>query len=335
MIGMPLPRVDHLGLGGTIASMRVDGAPGAVPVLEAADISLTIPGIDEFADLRAEQFLRVSSSQLTIADLVSLRDEIAGRVADGARGVIITQGTDSIEETAYVLDLLWPGEAPIVVTGAMRHASLAGADGPANVLAAVQVAVAEAARGLGVLVVLNDQIHAARFVRKTHTSAPDTFRSPATGPLGWISEGRPYLAVRPVGRPHVGVAGGIATPPVALVHLGLGDDGRLLQALPGLGYAGAVVEAFGGGHVPPACVEVVRDLVTKMPVVLASRAGAGQVLRETYRFPGSELELLEMGLIRAGSLDARKARLLLTLGLAAGHQRDELGRLFDDAGLSS
>jgi L-asparaginase len=336
---MTLPRVDHLGMGGTIACRRVDDSPGAVPVLEAEDVSLTIPGIGEVADIRAEQFLRVSSSELTITDLLRLRDEAASRVAAGARGVIVTQGTDSIEETAYVLDLLWTHDAPLVLTGAMRHASLPGADGPANVLAAVQVAVSEAARGLGVLVVFNDEIHAARFVRKTHTTAPNTFASPAAGPLGWVTEGRPYIAVRPVGRPSGALSGAllgvVPTPPVALLHLALGDDGRLLGALGGLGYVGAVLESFGGGHVPPAMVSPIRALLDEMPVVLASRTGVGQVLTDTYRFAGSEIELLALGVIRAGSLDARKARLLLTLGLAAGYDRDALRGLFADAGLSS
>ena len=340
---MTLPRVDHLGMGGTIACRRVDDSPGVVPVLEAEDVSLTIPGIGEIADIRAEQFLRVSSSELTIADLLRLRDEAASRVAAGARGVIVTQGTDSIEETAYVLDLLWTHDAPLVLTGAMRHASLPGADGPANIAAAVQVAVSEAARSLGVLVVFNDEIHAARFVRKTHTTAPDTFASPAAGPLGWVTEGRPYIAVRPVGRPSGALSaalsgtlsGEVTTPPVALLHLALGDDGRLLGALGGLGYAGAVLESFGGGHVPPAMVAPIRALLGEMPVVLASRTGVGQVLTETYRFAGSEIELLALGVIRAGSLDARKARLLLTLGLAAGYRGAALSALFADAGLSS
>jgi L-asparaginase len=312
------PRVDHLGLGGTIASVSVDGGPGVLPTLTAPQIAASVPGLTTVADVRSTQWVTGPSAALTIAEVVRLRDEIARRVADGARGVVISQGTDTIEETAYLLDLLWAGEAPVVLTGAMRPASAAGADGPANLLASVQVAIDETARGLGVLVVLNDEIHAARFVRKTHSTALDTFRSPAAGPLGRITEGRPSIVLRVVGRTYLQIAADTPTPPVALFHMALGDDGRLLAAAPDLGYAGAVIEGFGGGHVPPAALPALRALVAAMPVVLASRTGAGEVLRSTYLFAGGEVELLAAGLICAGALDGRKARLLLALALAAG-----------------
>lgn len=122
--------------------------------------------------------------------------EITRLFEEGSDGIVITQGTDTIEETAFVLDLLVDAETPIVVTGAMRNPSLPGADGPANLLASVQVASSFAARGLGTLVVFNDEVHAARFVRKTHTQNPATFRSSPVGPIGWISEGTPRIPTR-------------------------------------------------------------------------------------------------------------------------------------------
>src|SRR6185437_9696095 len=150
---------------------------------------------------------------------------------DGSAGIVITQGTDTIEETAFALDLLWAGHAPIVITGAMRNPSLPGADGPANLLAAVQVAASPTARGLGALVVFNDEIHAARFVSKTHTARLSAFRSRTVGPIGWLSEGRPVIAAAPLGRFHLNVPSDAVVPPVALIRLSLGDDGRILQAL--------------------------------------------------------------------------------------------------------
>lgn len=217
----------------------------------------------------------------------------------------------------------------------MRNASLPGADGPANLLGAVQVAASNAARGLGVVVVLNDEIHAARFVRKSHASSLSAFRSDPVGPLGWIVENRPFVAARPVGRFHISLPSDSKVPPVAMVKLALGEDGRLLSLLPQLGYAGAVVEGFGGGHVAAATVGFLRDLVARMPVVLASRTGAGEVLSNTYRFDGSEIELLEMGLVRAGALDGLKARILLSLSLAEGRSRDRIAEAFASAGMTS
>ena len=129
------------------------------------------------------------SPSIIFADLLRLRDEIAHRVADGSAGVVVTQGTDTIEETAFALDLMWPGDTPIVITGAMRNPSLPGADGPANLLAAVRVAATIQARRLGVLVVFNDEIHAARFVSKTHTSSLSAFRLSPAGRLPGLARG--------------------------------------------------------------------------------------------------------------------------------------------------
>ena len=280
------PRVDYLALGGTIASTRTDGDAGVSAVLTAEQIASSVDGLDEVADLRSSQFLQVPSASITLAQVLLLRDEIAARVAAGSRGVVLTQGTDSIEETAFALDLLWDGDAPIVVTGAMRNPSLPGPDGPANVLAATRVAGSDAARGLGALVVMNDEIHAARFVRKMHTSSLGAFQSPLTGPIGWLSEGHVRIATRPVGRAHIAVAAGAGVPPVALVRVALGDDGRLLGTLAAQGYSGAVIEGMGGGHVAEVAMPLVRELARQVPVVLASRTGSGDVLRETYRFNG-------------------------------------------------
>jgi L-asparaginase len=272
---------------------------------------------------------------MTVGDLFDIAAAARAAIAAGCRGIVVSQGTDTIEEIAFGLDLLCAGDDPIVVTGAMRNASLPSADGPANVIAAIRVAASAAARGLGALVVLNDEIHAARFVRKSHTANPGTFRSAATGPLGWIAENDVRIAVRPTRRFHVAVPAGAVPPPVALLKMSLGDDGRLLPLLPAAGFAGAVLEGFGGGHGPDdvAAPGVIEALVSAMPVVLASRAGSGEVLRATYGgFAGSETDLISRGVIYAGSLDGPKARLLLTLLLARGAGRDEIRQAFAEIG---
>jgi L-asparaginase len=330
-----LPRIDYLATGGTIASVQTSTGLGAAPTLTAAQIAASVPGIGQVADLRTSQFMQRSSTSITLADLLRLRDEIAVRNTDGSAGVVVTQGTDTIEETAFALDVLCRGDAPIVISGAMRNPSLPGADGPANLLAAVQVAASPQARGLGTLVVFNDQIHAARFVSKRHTSSPSAFQSPLTGPVGWVSEGRTVIATRPVGRLHLELPSDAVVAPVALVRLALGDDGRILPALAGLGFRGAVIEGFGGGHVTPVMVPLLERLVTQMPVVLTSRTGSGEILTHTYRYPGSEIELLGLGLIRAGALDGLKARLLLSLCLAADCSSQTLISAFETAGATS
>lgn len=329
------PRVDYLATGGTIASVRTGRRLGAAPTLTAEQIVRSVAGIDDLADLRTEQFMQRASTSITFADLVKLRDEIDRRVEAGSAGVVVTQGTDTIEETAFVLDLLWSGEAPIVVSGAMRNPSLPGGDGPANLLAAVQLVASGEARGLGVVVVMNDEIHAARFVSKTHTSSLSTFQSPMTGPLGWLSEGRPVIASRPVSRFHISLPANATVPPVALIRLALDDDGRILPQLTGLGFRGAVIEGFGGGHVTPAMMPALERLAAQMPIVLASRTGAGEVLSQTYRYAGSEIELLELGLVRAGALSGLKARLLLSLCLAVDPSAQNVADAFQAVALTS
>jgi L-asparaginase len=165
------------------------------------------------ANIEAVSFRQVASSELTVSDVIDLAERISDAVADGATGTVITQGTNTIEETSFVLDLLWDREEPIVVTGAMRHPGLPGADGPANLLASAVVASSPLARNLGCVVVLNDEVHLPLFVRKTHTSNPATFRSPLTGPIGWIAENRLRIALRPALRHHIAIRAAPAAVP--------------------------------------------------------------------------------------------------------------------------
>src|SRR5215208_4425296 len=315
-------------MGGTISSTD-SGGKGVEPTLTGEALVSDVPKIAEVAEVSAISFRQVPGSELTLDDLIELSAEIKRRIDEGSKGVVVTQGTDTIEETAFVLDLLVNTHAPVVVTGAMRNPTLPGADGPANLLASIQVAASEVARGLGAVVVLNDEIHAARFVRKTHTSNPATFRSDPVGPVGWISEATVRVVLRPAGRHKITLSEDAQDRPVALHTVTLGDDGRLLPAIEQLGYAGLVIEALGGGHVPSVMVEGLEDLAGKMPVILASRTGCGEVLRSTYGFIGSETDLLERGLIYAGPLDGLKARLFLALLLRSGATREDIKDSFD------
>ena len=325
---MGLPRVTVFSMGGTISSVD-SGGKGVEPTLTGEALVSDVPEIAGVAAVSAVSFRQAASGEIGVGDLVELAAEIEGQIDGGAVGAVVTQGTDTIEETSFVLDLLVDRGAPVVVTGAMRNPTLPGSDGPANLLAAIQVAASDVARGLGTVVVFNDEIHAARFVRKTHTSNPATFRSNPVGPVGWISEDVPRVVLRPTGRYKVASPKDGQDSPVALYHVALGDDGRLLPEIEEKGYAGLVVEAMGGGHVPSVMAETLEKLASKMPVVLASRTGGGEVLRSTYGFVGSETDLLERGLIYAGPLDGRKARLLLTLLLQSGATKEKIAATFD------
>ena len=320
-------RVVVFGLGGTIA-MTAGDAGGVVPALSAGQLVAAVPGLAETGiAVEVEDFRRVPGASLTFDDLAALATAIEEKLEDGADGVVVTQGTDTIEESAYLLDLTHTRAEPVVVTGAMRNPTLAGADGPANLLAAVQTAASPDVRDLGVVVMFADEIHAAVRVRKTHSTSGHTFVSANGGPLGYLVEGRPRILNRPGSRVTVPAAADLRPVEVGLVTIVLGDTGTLLEAA-GDRFDGLVVAAFGVGHVPQRVVDTLARLAERMPVVLASRTCAGPVLARTYAFPGSESDLLARGLISAGFLDPVKARILLHRLLATGHDPATIRTVF-------
>jgi L-asparaginase len=315
-------------LGGTIGYA---GARDGEAVRLGADALLAgVPGLDRLdVTLEVRQHDPVPSSSLTFARLTELariaREACAGGTADA---VVVVQGTDTLEETAYLLDLLWDRPEPVVLTGAMRNPTLAGADGPANLLAAITVVADPLFRELGALVVLADEVHAARNVRKVHTSRPHAFASPDGGPLGVLAEGDAVLLHRPAGPRVTLQPTGPLTARVPLLTVGLDEDPAVATALAGVA-DGLVVAALGGGHVPGALTERLGDLAGALPVVLASRVGAGRVLASTYHAPGSETDLLGRGLIWSGFLGPAKARILLVTALACG--ADQVRAAFEAA----
>ncbi len=323
------PRVAVFTLGGTIAMVR-DASGGIVPTLSGAQLLSAVPGLADVAEVTVDSPVQLPSASLNIGHLRDVARRIEAALAQGASGAVVVQGTDAIEESAFVLDLLLQADRPVVVTGAMRGPEAAGADGPANLLAAVTVA-ASGAPGVGVVAVLDNTVHAARFVRKGHTALPSAFVSDPSGPLGHVIEGHFRPTWQVPRRPPLRLDTAAAIPPVALLTIGMGDDPRLIEALPGLGFEGAVIAAMGAGHVPAALAEPLGALAGQMPVVLSTRVVAGPVARNTYGYPGSEIDLLGRGLIHGGAIGALKARLLLQLGLAAGHREAAaLQSLFDN-----
>ena len=326
---MNSPKIAVLGLGGTIA-MRSEGT-GAVPALAAEDLVAVLPA--DAADLvgPVENFRRLPGAHLELDDLVALAARIQDLSDQGeADGFVVVQGTDTIEETVFALELLLAGDAPVVVTGAMRHAGQTGADGPANVAAALHTAAAPGARGQGALVCFNDEIHAGWAVQKTAATNPAAFSSPGFGPVGHVIEGRARFGMRPRRWKTVtSEPGGVKPARVAIVAASLGAGPDLVEAVAELGYEGLIVQATGAGHLHHAWVEPLAALAKRMPVVLASRVPRGPVLATTYGFTGSESDLLSRGLISAGFLNAAKARILLSLALGAGHRNERIAAFFD------
>ena len=318
-------------LGGTIAMAGHDG--GVVARLSGRDLVAGAGNLDEAADVEVRDLRAVPSADLSFVDILDAIDAAGAAVTAGACGIVLTQGTDTLEESAFLIDAVWTHDAPFIVTGAMRNPTLPGADGPANVLAAVQVAAAPEARGRGALVVFNDEIHAARHVRKSHSASTATFASPDLGPIGHVIEGVPrFLAGVPRPRPITGFSRtDLSATRIALYTTTFDDDGALLDGIADT-HNGIVVAGFGVGHVPSALAPVLGKLVAKMPVVLTSRTGAGPVLASTYGAIGSERDLRERGLIGGGFLHPYKARVLLRLLVAAGARRDEIAATFTEFG---
>jgi L-asparaginase len=288
-----------------------------------------VPGLDQVADVTATSVQTLPGIELTFRHVVDLAETIDRALAGGLDGAVVTQGTDTLEETSFLLDLL-VGDQSVVTTAAMRQADAVGADGPANLLAAVQVAASGLTRGAGVVIVMGDEVHAAAFCRKAHTSRPAGFVSDL-GPIGWVTEGEPRILLAPRERFRLPERpSGDAR--VALVGTGLGDDGEVLRNLRPDRFDGLVVDAAGGGHVPHRVAEQIRGLAETMPVAIASRTRAGLTLTGTYGYPGGEIDLLERGAIMAGWLDAPKARVLMTALLAGGASRARIGRAFESFG---
>jgi L-asparaginase len=305
-------RVMVLAAGGTIA---MSGEDGAQPALNAADLIAAVPGLAGQGRLDGETVSNLPSAHLMPSDQL----RICRAARDAARrglGVVVTHGTDTLEETAMLCDVMHDAESPIVFTGAIRAASAPGADGPANLTDAVSVARSEEAIGLGVLVVFGGEIHHARCARKTDTTSLTAFSSPQTGPLGRVTEGHPTFWSRvPRNSP--------LDPPaldrrVLVVPTVAGDDGSLARAALSTKPDGIVIGTLGAGHLHPDLLRLWAEASKRMPVVAYCRPERGVVLKGTYGYAASERELRESGIIPAAFLSPQAARMKLLACLASG-----------------
>ena len=323
------PKICILTTGGTIAgaAARSDALTGyRAGALGADELLAAVPEIADVCAIESEEVAAIDSKDMTEAVWLHLAARIKAALAAGAAGIVVTHGTDTLEETAYFLHLVVKSEKPVVLTGAMRPATALSADGPLNLLDAVRLAASSEAHGQGALVVLNGEIHSARDVQKVHTTAVQAFASPDVGTLGRMEEGTPHFRRRVLTRhtreSEFDLAGVTTLPYVPILYGHAGADARLARAAIESGAAGIVHAGTGNGSIHEALLAMLADAAGKgIPVVRASRTGAGAV-----RF--AESAYADAGFIDADTLPPAKARILLALALLKTKDRDEIRRMF-------
>jgi L-asparaginase len=305
--------------GGTISMRHDPAAGGAVPTLTGHEIVALAPGIDRLAQLDVDDWGAFPGPHMTPDRMWALRGRILEHLArPDVDGIVVTHGTDSLEETAYLLARSVASDKPVVFTGAMRTSSDLGWDGPGNLGAAVRVAASDEARGQGVLVVMSDRVFTALDVTKAHTYMVDAFDSPGLGPIAVLDDGRVVFR-RSIPAPPPILNATTLAQPVDIVYSFAGSDSRLLDASREQGRGrGIVVAGMGRGNVPVAMLDGIdRWIGDGKPVVITSRAGRGRV-GHTYGYAGGGRRLAERGAIFAGSRRPQQARIDVMLGLGAG-----------------
>src|SRR5262245_54455260 len=296
--------------GGTI-SMKLDPSSGAaVPAMGARDLLALVPAIEKITDVEVEDFARLPGPHVTPDEMWRLARRVAAWLErPDVEGVVITHGTDTIEETAFLLDLLLTSEKPVVLVGAMRTVSDPSWDGPANLVAAVRVAASPAARGHGVLVVMDEQILPAREVRKVHTESSGSFATPEFGPLGVVDAGTVIFKRSPLTRPswrqpdaEAGLRVTSLETRVELIQAFTGMSDRMVRCASHGDARGLAVVAFGRGNVPPTIVPALADAIGRgILITISSRCVAGRV-RPRYGYEGGGRQLMQIGAVLAGDL---------------------------------
>jgi len=322
-----MKRVAVLTTGGTISTRDVDGR-GARPFLRGEDLLKEIPGLAEVAEVETAELAFVPGAHMTLPTMRQMSERARQMLArPEVAGLVITHGTDTLEESAYLLHLTVESDKPVVFTGAMRNSSQIGFDGYRNLYDAVRVAASDAARGLGTLVVLNEEIHSARWVTKTNGQKEDTYKSPATGPLGVVYGDGPRVFMRPLPR--------TVLPPkleakVDLVRLCVDGEDKFIRCAIDAGSRGLVLEVFGGGRVnPPLLPAIDRAVAGGMTVVATTRCITGNMW-DMYGYDGAFRDLQRRGIVFAHDLPGHKARLKLMLALGNGFSRERMVEYFSE-----
>lgn len=325
------PTVAVIFTGGTI-SMKVDREfGGVVPKLSAAEILGTVQSIHEIATIIPIEFGRYPGPHVTPDIMLTLSSKVRELLAQpDIDGVVVTHGTDTLEETAYFLDLTCQSEKPIVVIGAMRNSSEADWDGPRNLRVGVMLAGNPALRGYGTVVCLSETLNAASEVSKNDTSELNTFESLDFGPLGRIFNEKLMLYRKPLHREYFVVESLPDFVPLLSCYAGM--DGRQIRQCIEAGAKGIVIEAFGAGNVPPAVYyELIHAVQVGIPVVLVSRCPVGRI-EKVYAYEGAGKHLHDNGIIFADFMNGQKARIKLCICIGAGYTLENIRNAFEWAG---
>ncbi|HWL22459.1 MAG TPA: asparaginase [Ureibacillus sp.] len=299
--------------GGTI-SMQINNETGSVIPSDSNPIVGLSSNLEKYANIKEIEAFNLPSPHITPFEMLHLKNLLIESTKDNSYdGVVITHGTDTLEETAYFLDLTTNFDFPIVLTGAMRSSNELGADGVYNLVEAVRVACSDDARNKGVLVVMNDEVHQAFNITKTSTSSVNTFQSPQYGPIGIITKKLVHIHQSPLNRRYVEVNS--LEKRVAMLKVYAGMEGDLLESILQLKYDGVVLEGLGQGNVPPNVVGGIKKLLdAKIPVILVSRCFNG-IAEPVYGYEGGGKMLEDMGVIFATGISGQKARLKMLIGL--------------------
>ncbi|STP28264.1 L-asparaginase [Enterococcus durans] len=307
--------------GGTIAMKENILTGGVSPdvVNPLLDAEITVP---ENVDPVMEDIFNLPSPHIMPKHMLILKKRIMEAIDSDIRGVVITHGTDTLEETAFFLDTTIGDQIPIVVTGAMRSSNELGSDGLYNFESAIRVASCDEAVGKGVLVVMNDEIHSARYVTKTHTTNVATFRTPTLGPIGLVTKHRILFMQELLDSTRLDISSVNGTIPIVKAYAGM--QGDLLEALAHAKVDGLVIEALGAGNLPPQALTALKKLlIQKIPVILVSRCFNG-IAEPVYDYEGGGKELADMGVIFCNSINSQKARLKLLIALNYGLKEQKL-----------
>ena len=301
-----------------------------MPSLTSAEILEATRGIEAVTGVETEDWGAFPGPHMTVERMWALRNRIAEHLLrPEVTGVVVAHGTDTLEESAYLVARSLPSDKPVVFTGAMRTVSDLGWDGPANLLEAVRVAASSEVRGYGAMVVISGQIFAGLDATKTNTHLLDAFESPGLGPLGVLDEGELIMHRELPPSPPIIQPSSLATP-VDIIFVAAGADERLLDASRTVARA-VVIAAMGRGNVPPAVVPAIQRWIAEdKPVVLTSRTQGGRV-GHTYGYAGGGRRLEEMGVIFGGSRRAQQARIDLMLALGAGMTMQAVRTMFSDS----
>ncbi|NLY64788.1 MAG: asparaginase [Alcaligenaceae bacterium] len=319
-------------LGGTI-SMMADPSGGVNARLGAKEVANSVPGIEDLAELDLVTLHKLPSGSIRFEHLFQCLAWAEQEIANGSAGVIITQGTDTLEESAFFLDIFWQHPEPLVLMGAMRSPETPGAEGGANLQASVITACDPASRNRGVLVLMNDEVHEARHVRKMHTTRVNAFVSPVFGMVGVVQEKRVQY-FRPTVRKPVLPVPLEYTKKVLLLEHTLSDDSDVVGFALKSGYAGIVVAGFGSGHVSVSMRDALIEAARQVPVIVCTRTGAGSTTNAVYGYPGAEIDLQQNGILMGQWLCPRKARLLLGAALWNGYNQEQIKQLLGHWGAS-